>query len=161
MSQSTRPEPNEFPAETIAAAHRQATIITGAIGASLAVYAVLVLVLKNALPAPPATPGLDSVRIVLFAVVGAAIFMTTVIKGIMLRTVPPTGAARLAKLRTAAVLTAAFAELPAIIGLVLFLLGRREMDFFMLMVVSAYMLARHFPRLPAWENYVRRGNAVR
>lgn len=161
MTQSARPQTIEFPAEPIATAHRQATFITGAIGASLAVYAVLVLVLKDALPAPPVTTGLDNIRIVLFALVGAAIFMTTVIKGMMLRTVPPTGEARLAKLRTATVLTAALAELPAIIGLALFILGRRQSDFFMLLVVSAYMLARHFPRLGAWENYVRRGNAVR
>jgi hypothetical protein len=44
---------------------------------------------------------------------------------------------------------------------VLFILGRQSSDFYILLVVSLYMLVRHFPRREQWEAYVRRGGALR
>jgi len=161
MAQTASPQTIDIPAQRIAAAHRQATMITGAIGATLVVYAILVEVLKRSLPAPGAIDGLDAIRIALFAVAGVAIFTATVVKSMMLRRAAATGEARLAQLRTASILAAAFAELPAVLGVALFVLGRRAGDFYLLLVVSVYMLARHFPRKDAWENFVRRGGAVR
>jgi len=161
MTQATGHSTMDFPAQKIAVAHRQATMITGAIAASLVIYVIVVEVLKRSMPAPEGAPSLDTIRIALFAIVGAVIFMTTVIKSMLLRRPAATGDARLAQLRTASILTAAFAEMPAVLGLILFLIGRRGADFYLLLVVAAYMLARHFPRRETWENYVRRGGNVR
>jgi hypothetical protein len=162
MTQSTTPPLTDFPIQRIDAAHRQALVLTGLIGFGLIITAVLVEVLKRSLPAPQTPPAnLDAVRIAVFAVAGVVIFTATVLKSVSLRKVAPTGEERLAKLRAASTLTAAFAEIPAVLGLVLFVLGRRSSDFYLLLAVAVYMLARHFPRREAWENYVRRGNAVR
>jgi hypothetical protein len=162
MTQFSTTPPLDFPAQRIDAAHRQATILSATIGFGILITAVIVEVFKRTLPVRDTGPvNLDSVRIAMFAVAGVIIFTATVLKSIFLRNVPATGEARIAKLRTAAALTAAFAEVPAVLGLVMFVLGRRNSDFYLLFAVAVYMLARHFPRRDAWENYVRRGNAVR
>jgi hypothetical protein len=54
-------------------------------------------------------------------------------------------------------MSAAFAELPAVFGLVLFFLTRQRSDFYSLAVVAAYLIVRHLPQRETWENYVRRG----
>jgi len=151
----------EVPVHKIEIAHRQATIVTGAIAASLVFYAAMVEVLRRSLPAPEAFEKFEMLRIALFAVAGVLVFTSTVLKGTILRNPPASGDMRLSRLRTASIITAAFAEVPVIFGLVLFILGRQTSDFYILLVVSAYMLARHFPRREPWENYVRRGGATR
>lgn len=151
----------DVPDHKIEIAHRQATIITGAIGGSLVLYAAMIEVLRRSLPAQVEFASFEMLRIALFAVAGALVFTSTVLKGALLRNPPAHGDLRIARLRTASIITAAFAEVPAIFGLVLFILGRETSDFYILLVVSIYMLVRHFPRREQWESYVRRGGAHR
>ncbi|HEX5130945.1 MAG TPA: hypothetical protein VFX92_00510 [Candidatus Krumholzibacteria bacterium] len=160
----TTPTPlhaTEIPAQRIDAAHRQATIITGVIGGSLVVYAALIEALRRVLPPAGDFDGFDMLRIALFAISGVLVFTSTVLKGVLLRNPPPDGEMRIARLRTAAIITAAFAEVPAILGVVLFVLGRTSSDFYILLVVSVYMLVRHFPRREQWDHYIRGTRAVR
>jgi hypothetical protein len=144
-------------------AYRQAAIVTGAIGGSLVIYLVLVELLRRTLPAPSMIPDLEIMRIALFVLAGMMVFSSTVIKSVMLRNAPADVAQRLTRLRTASILAAALSEIPAMLGLVLFLVGRMIGDFYILGVVSLYMLVRHYPRRDQWENYVRHGgvNAAR
>ena len=151
----------DFPLERINAAHRQTMIITGAIGATILVYALVVEALRRTLPAPTAIAGIDAIRVVLYVFVGISIFAATVMKSLLLSRVPVTGEARLARLRTAAIISAAFAEMLAVLGLALFVVARRRGDFYVLLLVALYMLARHFPQRESWENYVRRGGRSR
>ncbi|HET6348939.1 MAG TPA: hypothetical protein VFH88_07645 [Candidatus Krumholzibacteria bacterium] len=153
--------PSDFPVEKINAAHRQALMIVGAIAGTLPMYAIVVEVLRHSQPAPVASAGLNMIRITIFVLAGIIIFTTTVIKGIMLRSTPASGEARLARLRASSVMTAALAEAPAVLGLVLFMMNRQRADFYLLLVVAAYMLARHFPQRDRWETYVRRGGDAR
>lgn len=151
----------DIPAHKIEIAHRQAMIVTGAIGSSLVIYAVMLEVLRRVLPAPVVFESFEMLRIALFAVAGVLVFTSTVLKGALLRNPPAHGDLRIQRLRTASIITAAFAEVPVIFGLVLFILGRESSDFYILLVVSIYMLVRHFPRKEQWESYVRRGGAHR
>jgi hypothetical protein len=151
----------DVPAHKIEIAHRQAMIVNGAIAGSLVVYAVMVEVLRRSLPAPQEFASFEMLRIALFAFAGVLVFTSTVLKGTILRNPPASGDLRIARLRTASIITAAFAEVPVIFGLALFILGRQTSDFYILMLVSIYMLVRHFPRREQWENYVRRGGAAR
>jgi hypothetical protein len=146
-------------AERIQFVHRQTVFVTGAIAASLVVYAVLVELLRRTLPPATDLPPVDMLRIALFAVAGVLVFTTTVLKSMLLRNAPPSGEMRLARLRTAGIIVAAFAEVPVILGLVLFIFGRLTTDFYILLVVSLYILARHYPRREQWDGYVQRGNA--
>lgn len=159
MSQSA--PVSEFPLDRIHAAYRQARMLIASMGSSLIAYVIIAEIIRRTQPdATPIASG-DMLRIILFAVAGTAIFTATVVKAILLRNAPATPEARLARLRNTALLSAAFAELPAVLGFVLFFTTRRHGDFYALLVVSAYMLVRHFPRLETWENYVRRGNDAR
>jgi len=38
---------------------------------------------------------------------------------------------------------------------------RQRMDFYILLVVAAYMLVRHLPQQATWQTYVRRGGDAR
>ncbi len=162
MTESTpMPGAIDVSAEKIQLVHRQTLFVTLAIGVSLVVYAVLVEVLRRTLPPATEAPPVDMLRIALFAVAGVLVFTTTVLKSMLLRNPPPTGELRLARLRTAGIIVAAFAEVPVIFGLVLFIFGRLTADFYILLIVSLYILARHYPRREQWEGYVRRGNRAR
>ena len=153
--------PVEFPASAIDAAHRQTMLVTGAIATSLIVYAVVAEVLQRAQPQPPVVGGGDMIRIVAFIVAGVAIFTATVVKSVMLRNTPATAEARLARLRAASIVSVAFAEMPAVLGFAIFIISRSRPDFYVLLVVSLYMIVRHFPKRDAWETYVRRGTDSR
>jgi hypothetical protein len=149
--------PSEVLLENIHQANRQAKMLFASMGSSLIAY----LVVSRFLPETPPMAGAGVIRVVILAVAGVAIFSATVVKGMFLRAAPPTPIARLARLRTAAVMSAAFAELPAVLGCVLFFFTGQRPEFYGLLVVSAYMLVRHFPQRDAWELYVRRGGDSR
>ncbi|HKW12850.1 MAG TPA: hypothetical protein VJS69_00040 [Candidatus Krumholzibacteria bacterium] len=152
----------DFPLEKISAAYKQARTITLAIASSLPAYVVIVEILRRSAP-PSAAPmtGISMLRITFFALAGLFIFTATVVKAVLLRSAPPTPEARLTRLRGASIITAAFAEGPAVLGLALFMITRSRSDFYILLVVAAYLLVRHFPQQAAWETYVRRGGDAR
>jgi F0F1-type ATP synthase membrane subunit c/vacuolar-type H+-ATPase subunit K len=58
------------------------------------------------------------------------------------------------KLRVATIITFALCEVPAILGLVLFLLGGSSKDFYSLALVSVAFMALYFPRYRHWETWV-------
>lgn len=57
------------------------------------------------------------------------------------------------RLITTAVITAALAEMPAILGLVLFMLLGLGGDFFALFALSLVLQAVYFPRLDGWREW--------
>jgi len=121
--------PTEFPVAVIDAAHRQAMMIAAAVVSSLGVYAGVAEFLLRSQPQPPVVAGAEMIRIVAFVIAGVAIFTATVVKSIMLRSAPATPVARLARLRSASIIGLAFAELPAVLGLAIFVITRSRPDF--------------------------------
>jgi len=129
--------------------------------AGLLVYAFLVEWLRRSGTLPGGGVS-EVVRWAFYAVAVTMVFTSHVVKSIMLRG-PDAGSpdAALARLTTAHVVTAAMAEAPAILGFVLFVLDRRfYTDFYILSLVSLYLLVRHFPRFGSWESIVRRHRAA-
>ncbi len=59
------------------------------------------------------------------------------------------------RLTTAAVVTFALCEAPAIFGLVLFFLGRNTTDFYLFMFISLFFFSVKFPKYSLWEGWVR------
>ncbi len=147
----------EFPVEKINQANRQAKILFASMGSSLIAY----FVVSRFLPETAPFSNAGMIRIVLFALAATAVFSATLFKPIFLRVVPATPDARLARLRTSAVISAALAEIPAVLGFILVITTGHRTEFYGLLGVSAYLLVRHIPRRDAWENYVRRGNDSR
>jgi hypothetical protein len=58
-------------------------------------------------------------------------------------------------LTTAAVITYALCEAPAIFGLVLFFLGRNSSDFHLFLLCSLFYFAVYFPKFSRWEEWYR------
>lgn len=143
-----------------AAAYKQVATVGTGLAAALLVYVVVVEVLSRT-PAGGGVPAfLGPLRIAVFVIAGIAIFVTTIVKAMMLRNAPADAAGRLARLRTATFAALALCELPALAGLVLVMVGRTRSDFYMLLAISAYMMVRHFPRRGAWDEYMRRGRTT-
>jgi hypothetical protein len=151
---------SDFPLEKIAAACHHARIIALAIAATLPVYVITVEMLRRTQTSTPMMSN-GMLRIVFFGIACVFIFTASVAKGVFLRSAPPTPNGRLTRLRVASILTSGLAEGPAVLGLGLFMITRSRMDFYILLVVAAYLLVRHFPQQAAWETYVRRGGDAR
>ena len=145
---------SEFPLEKINEANRQAKMVIASMGSSLIAYFLVSRFLPET--APPANAGM--IRILIFVVAATAVFAATLFKPIYLRSVPATPEARLARLRTSAIVTAGLAELPAILGFILVFTTGERTEFYGMLAVSAYLLARNIPQRETWENYVRRGS---
>jgi hypothetical protein len=152
---------DDFPLEKIHAAFRQTRTIVISIAATLPVYVIIAEILRRSEPSATPLAASSMLRITFFILAGMFIFAATVVKGVLLRNAPPTPEARLARLRGATIVTAAFAEGPAVLGLALYMITRSRSDFYILLVVAAYLLVRHLPLQGAWETYVRRGGDAR
>jgi F0F1-type ATP synthase membrane subunit c/vacuolar-type H+-ATPase subunit K len=88
--------------------------------------------------------------VILFVLVGVRMIR----KGVLKRAPGDNPKALVNKLRVATILTFALCEVPAILGLVLFLLGGSSKDFYSLALVSVAFMVLYFPRYRHWETWV-------
>jgi F0F1-type ATP synthase membrane subunit c/vacuolar-type H+-ATPase subunit K len=139
------------------AAHRNAAIICGAMAASTVLYALVVVGISLA-QAPfegfegPAGPSI--LRVVLWtAAVAEAGLIGLARRTLLARPRGEGAAAQARRLITTSVVTAAFAEVPAILGLVLFMLWGLSGDFYALFALSLALQAIYFPRLDGWREW--------
>ncbi len=96
-----------------------------------------------------------SVRYGFYLAAAAAIVAIRVLNAAGLRRKKPADPQTLLRrMKRAAVLTLAAAEMPALLGLALFLIGGYNVDFYMLMFVSLVLLFMYFPRPRAWEAHL-------
>jgi hypothetical protein len=148
--------------DKLRAAYRTAVIIGFAMMASLVAYLIVVSVLgaNRAAPAGEAAPagaqdalflGFIGIAIVIALLVRSA--APLVLKAGGGRGGPTPGT--LQRLTTAAGVTYALCELPAGLGLVLFLLGRSESDFYLFLLISLFSFSVSFPKFSQWEEWYR------
>lgn len=97
----------------------------------------------------------QTLRIVLFAAAVALVVLNRVLNGRLLKKgAGPDPATTVRTLYRAAIISLTLAEMPAIIGLVLFFLGGLYKDFYVLLFVSLVLIFMYFPRLKNWEAYL-------
>ncbi len=97
----------------------------------------------------------QTLRIVLFVAAVALVVLNRVINGRLLKKgAGPDPATTVRTLYRAAIISLTLAEMPAIIGLVLFFLGGLYKDFYVLLFVSLVLIFMYFPRLKNWEAYL-------
>jgi hypothetical protein len=138
-------------------AYRETAIVCGAMVASVVMYAIVVEVLRARLPPGGVGAGLTT------DVLRYAFYLLAGVQGLAIpvaRRWAETGAASpkssvLSRLRTGALVAASLAEAPAVLGLVLFLLEGRRLDFYVLAGWSLLLHLFHFPRLERWEEAAR------
>jgi hypothetical protein len=155
---------NETPApgssalsERSKAAHRRVTLIVGSMISSLFVYVLVVELVGRGSDVVTMASVPEIVRWVFYAAAVSMVFATNLIMTLMMRGFQPRNDDEfIARMTVAHVVTAALSETPAILGLVLFGLARERADFYILSVISLYLLLRHFPRLSRWESLAAR-----
>jgi F0F1-type ATP synthase membrane subunit c/vacuolar-type H+-ATPase subunit K len=140
------------------AAYRNAAIICGAMAASTVLYALVVAVISVSLApfegfAPAAEPSIRRTALWTMAIVEAGL-IGFVRRALLARSRAEGAAAQSRRLITTAVATAALAEAPAIVGLVLFMLSGLRGDFYALLALSLALQAVYFPRLQGWREWV-------
>jgi hypothetical protein len=147
------------PQDEIGRALKPAAMVSAVILASLVVYLALVEVLKAALKPFRGFAGLadmQPVRYAAFGAAAAAILLILVLRARLFkrRSGDDAGAA-LSRLQRASLLTMVLAEVPAVLGLVLFFVGGNAADFYKLLFASAVLAFIHFPRRGAWEEWLK------
>jgi F0F1-type ATP synthase membrane subunit c/vacuolar-type H+-ATPase subunit K len=155
-------------------AYRTAVIIGLAMMASLVVYLVIVGLFENGtitLQGPAALAGsrLEHIKIV-FLGISAVLFL--LVRPITRRVLASDGKQRsvhdaphrsgsgaqpeTVRLTVAAIITFALCEVPAVLGLVLYFLGRNASDFYLFLVISLFSFSMHFPKFSQWEEWYQR-----
>jgi len=137
-------------------AYRHAVITYGAMAAGTVLYVVAVAVVSiSHAPFEGFAGQMPGLRIALWM---SAAFEAGLI-GIVRQTL--LGGARAGdaesqahRLVLTSVITAALAEVPAILGLVLFMLSGIRADFYALFALSLVLLAIYFPKLEGWRQWV-------
>jgi len=160
--------------DKLRAAYRVSVIIGLVMMASLLVTTIIVGILEkdpSGLHGVPALSGRE-LEIMKFALLGISAVLFFLIRFINAR-VPAAGGEEggrpgarpgttpgappeFGRLATAAIVTYALCEAPAIFGLVLFFLGRDSSDFHVFLLISLFFFAVHFPRFGQWEEWYRK-----
>ena len=138
-------------------AYRIAAIICGAMAASTVLYALVVAVISvSQAPfegfAPGAQPSILRTALWTLALAEAGL-IGLVRRALLARSRSEGAAAQGRRLITTAVVTAALAEVPAILGLVLFMLAGLRGDFYALLALSLALQAFYFPRFDGWREW--------
>ena len=157
--------------DKLRAAYRVAVIIGLAMMASLLAYAAIVGILEKGTVGfnAPAMAG-SQLEIMKFLLIGLTVvlfFIIRYVNALLLESKGKEGTApdaharqsgappEFGRLTTAAVVTYAVCETPAIFGLVLFFLGRNSSDFYLFMLFSLFFFAVYFPKFSQWEEWYR------
>ena len=147
------------PQDEIGRALKPAVMVSVVILASLVVYLALVEVLKAALKPFRGFAGTSDMQPVRYAAFGAAAAVILLILVLRSRLFKRRGGAdagtALSRLQRAALLTMVLAEVPAVLGLVLFFVGGNAADFYKLLFASIVLAFIHFPRRRAWEEWLK------
>ena len=128
------------------AAYRNAAIICGAMAASTVLYALVVAVIGDG-------DFMMGVTALWTAALVEAGLIGLVRRALLARSRGEGAAAQARRLITTSVVTAALAEVPAILGLVLFMLWGLSGDFYALFALSLALGAIYFPRLDGWREW--------
>ena len=137
-------------------AYRNAAITCGAMLASTLLYPVAAAIVSLSL-APfegfvgPVMP--ISLRIALWAGAAVVAGLIGVVRRALLGSPAGNAAGQARRLVSTSITIAALAEVPAILGLVLFMLSGLRGDFSVLFVLSLVLQAVYFPRLDGWRQW--------
>ena len=144
--------------EKLSRMFRTALFVAGAVLVALPLYILAVEILKRSgarlgLELPAGT--LQPFRLALYGAAVAAVILLRVLRGVILRKSPSDSPDRLAhKLLQASLLTSVLSEVPALLGVVLYLAAGFYRDFYILLIVSLFLMFMFFPRYRNWTDWV-------
>jgi len=140
-------------------AYRITVIIGLAMMASLVIFLIVVSVLPQSGVVPdgqnkPVTES-DVVFYICLAISVLIFLLIRSVGSVILNGRGTAGAPLIQRLQTAAIITFALSEVPAILGLVLFFLGRSRTDFHIFLLFSLFLFTIYFPKFSQWEEWYR------
>jgi len=142
-------------AEKLKKAYLAAAVAAGGITGAIVLYTFLAEALRVVGHKPPlAPPAAYAVKYALY-ITGLSALAALKLMTARLGAKMPTPEDTVKALTTLAIVKAALCEVPAIAGLVLFLLTGYRLDFYLLVVFSLGLEIYHFPRLSLWEERLR------
>lgn len=139
--------------DKLSKAYKIHKILAIAMTASLAVYLIVVEVLKyqEFTPMSQSGPLLDNLRFISVFFAFAAYFIINYLrKKLLVKKPGDSHETLLAKLGLANLVCLALCEIPALFGLVLFFFSGNPRDFYPLAVISLLLFYAFFPRYPFW-----------
>ena len=133
---------------------------------SVFVYAIIVEFVKtnaNSIGVISPAPSAAILRYVLFGVAAVIFFLIRAINNHFLAgdvRLTGTGSASryspdIQRLMTAAIITYAFCESIAVLGLILYFLGGSATDFYVFMLISLFFFSVYFPKYGRWEEWMK------
>jgi F0F1-type ATP synthase membrane subunit c/vacuolar-type H+-ATPase subunit K len=136
---------------------RKTVIVAWAMAASILVYPLVAEIIRmqhqpfNGL-APESAPPKDTFFIgALIAFIGIRLVRNAILKG-----AGSDPQSRLNRLRTATIVSLVMTDIPALLGLVLFLMTGNTQDFYVMVALSLVGVVLYFPKLNHWEVWMRR-----
>jgi hypothetical protein len=150
------------PQEEIRTHLRPATMVATAIIISLVIYLALVEILRNALKpfrgfaAASAGGGEQGLRLAMFGVAAVVVLLILVLRHRLFRSDQGNDApTAFRRLQRAALVVLVLGEIPACLGLALFLIAGDNVDFYALLFASLVLTFINFPRRAAWEDVLK------
>jgi len=145
--------------ENLKKAHQMALTLNASIIGTLIIYAIVVEIIRKQFAPFTGFGGLPDktlIRYLFYGIVVVNIFVIRFLRNTMLRKSSSDDTQSLIrKLFRSAVITAALCEVPALLGLLLFLLAGSIRDFYQLAGLSFILVFLHFPRYGNWEEWTK------
>lgn len=142
-------------AELLKRSYLGAAVASAGIVGGIVLYAVVVEVLAGMGHRPPLTPpAAFAAKYALYLLGVSALFLVRPFTA-GFDAKRPTPEATVKALTAQALIRAGLCELPAIAGLILYVLTGYRADFYLLIVFAAGLEVYHFPRLSRWEERLR------
>ncbi|MDA8100761.1 MAG: hypothetical protein M0042_14185 [Nitrospiraceae bacterium] len=152
-------------------AYRTVSVIGLAMIASVFVYSIVVSFLEDG-RIPAAAPQVDeltanTVKFVLLGIAAVLFFVIRIVnRQILSRSADQSAMSikqgeqaglspAIQRLVTAAVVSFALCEAPAVFGLVIYILGRNTTDFYLFMLISLFFFSVYFPKYSQWETWLQ------
>lgn len=140
-------------------AFRMTVLVSGAIIATLFIYAVIVEIIKSELKPFKGLILTSDIHILRYLFYGLAVLVVVLIR-ILGRTLLKGNRGDvpqifIQKLSRAAIIISVLAEIPALLGFVLFLLTGASRDFYYLLFISLFLEFMYFPRIKTWEEMIK------
>ncbi len=142
-------------AEKIKKSYLAAAVSSGGIVSAIVLYTVVVELLFRMGHKPPLVPPAAYAAKYALYIVGAAALAALRLVPAALDTRKATPEEAVKSLTLLAIVKAALCELPAVAGLIMFILTGFRADFYLLIVFSLGLEVYHFPRLQQWEERIR------
>jgi len=142
-------------AEAIKKRYLTAVIAAAGIITAIVIYTVAVEALCRGGYKPPLTPPASYLATYAFYIAATAALMAVRLATRVMDEKKPTLEGTVKLLTKLAIIRAAICEVPAVCGLILFILTGDRRSFYLLIVFAAALEVYYFPRLAAWKERLR------